>query len=159
MEGEEASVELLGVSVKECGDRGLFVIHGASAKATQCEFCANREDGVSLFRGSKGIFTDCFHNNGDTGVYADKEDTLVELRGEKTEIHHNGEDGLAAGHWTTLNIHIPSRSITALVHDNKDRDLFTWSNGKIQSQLSSSSLELTVIHVALLNDNEDEEDN
>ena len=45
-----------------------------------------------------------------------------------------------------INIYIPSRSITALVHDNEERDLYRLNGGKIQSQLSSSSLELTVIH-------------
>jgi hypothetical protein len=72
----------------------------------------------------------------------------VELRGEQTEIHHNGNFGLAAYSNATINIYIPSRSITALVHDNEGRDLYTFNGGKIQSQLSSSSLELTVIHPA-----------
>jgi hypothetical protein len=69
----------------------------------------------------------------------------VELRGEQTEIHHNGRFGLYADSNATINIYIPSRSIAALVHDHT-RDLFTNIGGKIQSQLSSSSLELTVIH-------------
>jgi len=78
------------------------------------------------------------------------EGTLVELRGEQTEIHHNRQVGLGAGSNGTINIYIPSRSITALVHDNREggRDLYTLTGGKIQSQLSSSSLELTVIHPA-----------
>jgi hypothetical protein len=49
-----------------------------------------------------------------------------------------------------------------LVHDNEwdDDDLYTENGGKIQSQLSSSSLELTVIHpVAPVVDNEEEENN
>ena len=77
------------------------------------------------------------------------EGTLVELRGEQTEIHHNGRFGLVANFNGTINIYIPSRSITALVHDHgEDDDLDTFIGGKIQSQLSSSSLELTVIHPA-----------
>ena len=79
-------------------------------------------------------------------MYALEEGTLVELRGEQTEIHHNGNFGLAAYSNATINIYIPSRPITALVHDNRQRDLYTFTGGKIQSQLSSSSLELTVIH-------------
>ena len=73
---------------------------------------------------------------------------VVELRGEQTKIHHNGRDGLSVGSNATLNIYIPSRSITALIHDNREgSDLDTGvDGGKIQSQLSSSSLELTVIH-------------
>jgi hypothetical protein len=123
---------------------------GASVKATQCEFSENGHEnggsGVVVYEGSKGIFTDCsFHHNGEDGVYACHEGTLVELRGEQTEIHHNGNHGLVAFSNGTINIYIPSRSITALVHDNR-RDLYTVLDGKIQSQLSSSSLELTVIH-------------
>ena len=144
--GEEASVEMMGVTVKECGGRGLFVKSGA-VKATQCEFSENKSHAVAVTRGTKGIFTDCsIHHNGGDGVYALEEGTLVELRGEQTEIHHNGGDGLDAFSNNTINIYIPSRSITALVHDNGGRDLNTFNGGKILSQLSSSSLELTVIH-------------
>ena len=172
VEGEEASVEMMDVSVKKCGSRGLYVRSGASVKATQCEFSANRSSGVFVSGGSKGIFTDCtihsngwpfvvagvavcegskgiftdctIHHNGWHGVVAANEGTLVELRGEKTEIHHNDNIGLLAISNAIINIYIPSRSITALVHDNGE-DLNT-DGGKIQSQLSSSSLELTVIH-------------
>ena len=100
---------------------------------------------MSVTGGSKGIFTDCtFHHNGGDGVGTGGEGTLVELRGEQTEIHHNGEDGLYASSNGIINIYIPSQSITALVHDNREgRDLFTRNGGKIQSQRSSSSLELT----------------
>ena len=74
----------------------------------------------------------------------------MELLGEQTEIHHNGSYGLSAGSNASINIYIPSRSITALVHDHgedgEDDGLDTYDRGKIQSQLSSSSLELTVIH-------------
>ena len=146
VEGEEASVEMIGVSAKKCGDQGLFLGSGASLKATQCEFSENAGHGVQLGKGAKGIFTDCFfHHNGFSGVFASDEGTLVELRGERTEIHHNKAHGLVAGSNGTINIYIPSRPITALVHDNRNRDLFTYG-GKIQSQLSSTSLELTVIH-------------
>ena len=146
--GEEASVEMMGVSVKQCGATGLYALNGASVKATQCEFSENRGCGVYVRGGSKGIFTDCFfQTNGDAGVHAYEEGTLVELRGELTEIHHNENNGLRAFSNVTINIYIPSQSITALVHDNEGvTDLYTLSGAKIQSQLSSSSLELTVIH-------------
>ena len=145
--GEEASVEMMGVSVKDCRHSGLLVGSGASAKATQCEFSENGQAGVLVSGGSKGIFTDCtIHHNGASGMYADRgEGSLVELRGEQTKIHHSGQVGLVADSNATINIYIPSRSITALVHDNSLRDLFSCTGGKIQSQLSSSSLELTVI--------------
>ena len=80
--------------------------------------------------------------------------------GEGTSVHDNERCGLQAYyHGSSMNIYIPSRSITALVHDNKGNDLYTVSGGKIQSQLSSSSLELTVIQEAApVVDDEDEED-
>ena len=147
VQGEEASVEMLDVSVKGYGGSGLYVRSGASVKATQCEFSENGWTGVSVSGGSKGIFTDCtIHHNGMNGVYAN-EGALVEFRGEQTEIHHNENIGLLAVSNATINIYIPLRSITALVHDNR-RDLFTLNDGKIQSQLSSSSLELTIIQEA-----------
>jgi len=146
VEGEEASVKMMGVSVKECKYAALRVASSASAKATQCEFSENGEVGVAFIGGSKGMFTNCTsHHNGNFGVVVDGEGTLVELHGEQTEIHHN-QYGLSAFSNATINIYIPSRSITALVHDNGDNDLSTFNGGKIQSQLSSSSLELTVIH-------------
>ena len=146
--GEEALLEMMDVNVKACAGCGLSVASSASIKATQCEFSENGGNGVVVRGGSKRIFTDCFfHHNGLDGVYANGEGTVVELRGEQTEIYHNGEDGLFAATNATINIYIPSRSITALVHDNKEgSDLSTYIGGKIKSQLSSSSLELTVIH-------------
>ena len=158
VEGEEASVEMMGVSIKEGENTGLYVSSSASVKATQCEFSENDGNGVSV-TGGKGIFTDCtFHHNRFYGVYADEEGTLVELRGEQTEIHHNTGSGLFTSINATLNIYIPSRSITALVHDN-GQDLLTHDGGKIQSQLSLLSLELTVMQEAApeVVDNEDEE--
>ena len=122
----------------------------ASIKATQCEFSENGWNGVLVTGGSKGIFTDCtIHHNGLRGVLAANEDTLVEFRGEQTEIYHNENFGLVANSNAIISIYIPSRSITALVHDHgEDDDLSAYDGGKIQSQLSSSSLELTVIQEA-----------
>ena len=158
VQGEEASVEMMDVSVKGCGNSGLVVTSGASVKATQCEFSENGVHGVFMGGGSKGIFTDCsIHHNGMYGVFANNEGTLVELRGEQTEIHHSRAAGLLANSTAIINIYIPSRSITALVHDNR-RDLFTNDGSKIQSQLSSSSLELTIISEAAPDNDEDEGD-
>ncbi len=98
--------------------------------------------------GAKGSFTDCtFHHNEYHGLYAEETDALVELHGEQTEIHNNTNSGLFAESNATINIYIPLRPITAVSHDNEgEGDLGTWNRGKIQSQLSSTSLELTVIH-------------
>jgi len=159
VEGEEASLEMFDVSVKECERQGLYTSSSASVKAIQCEFSKNSWAGVFVCQGSKGIFTDCsFHHNGIDGVRAfGSRGTLVELCGKQTEIHHNEGYGLATQDRGTINIYIPSCSITALVHDNKEDDLKTRAGGKIQSQLSLSSLELTVIHEELLLSDDDEE--
>ena len=74
------------------------------------------------------------------------EGALVELRGEQTEIRHNVRVGLFAESNATINVYIPSRPITALIWGG--RDLGTYNGGKIQSQLSPSSQELTVISEA-----------
>ena len=153
---------MMGVNVTGCKHSGLIVRSSASVKATQCEFSENIMYGVRVDEGSKGIFTDCtFHDNEEDGAYVRDEGTLVELRGEQTEIHHNSGFGLRAWCNATINIYIPSRSITALVHDHdhEDGDLSTFIGGKIQSQLSSSSLELTVIHGGEAEDDDDDEDN
>ena len=94
VEGEEASVDLLHVSVKECGRFGLFVMNGASVIAPQCEYCENRQAGVVVFGGSKGIFTD--------------KGNVVELRGEQTEIHHNNQSDLRSRecHYAYFNIYL-----------------------------------------------------
>ena len=155
-------MKMMCVSVIECRCDGLVVCSGASVKATQCEFSENGEYGVSVFGGSKAFFNDCtFHHNGLDGVVADDEGTLVKLRGEQTEIHHNRRCGIAAYTNSTINICIPSQPITTLVHENGEaRDLHTSDGSKILSQLSSSSLELTVIQEAPpdIDEEDDEED-
>ena len=69
-------------------------------------------------------------------MYADGEGSLVELRGEQTEIHHNGGGGLYAEDHSIINIYIPSRSITALVHDNS-RDLVTSNVQRWQNSITT----------------------
>jgi len=113
--------------------------------------------GLSCLEEQKESSLTVIHHNREERVFAYEEGTLVELRGEQTEIYQNGRNSLNAVLNALINIYIPSRSITALVHDNKS-DLYTSDGGKIQSQLSSSSLELTVIWEAPPeSDGEDEE--
>ena len=151
--GKEALVELLDVTFQKCLDAGMVLLFGASVTVTQCEFSENGAigavpwNGVCLAEGAQGIFTDCtFHHHGIHAILAHGEGTVVEIHGEQTEIHHNNVAGLAAVNSAIINIYIPLRLLTAVVHDNEYRDLVTAVGGKIQSQLSSSSLELTVIH-------------
>jgi len=148
VQGEEALVDLLDVTFQKCAKAGMGLLCGSFVKVTQCEFSQNRDCGVVVVVGARGSFTNCtFHHNEKSGILAHGEDTLVEIHGEQTEIHHNNNAaGLAAVNNATTNIYIPSRLLTAVVHDNEYRDLDSAVNGKIQSQLSSSSLELTVIH-------------
>ena len=159
--GEEASVTMLSVSVENCGNDGLYAKDGASIKATQCEFSENGSNGLYMDDGSKGFITDCsIYHNGNEGVNASDEGTLVEFRGEQTEIHNNQGEGLYAHDNAIINIYIPSQPITTLVHGNGEgSDFYMMTEGKIQSQLSSSSLELTLIHGGEApEDDEDEED-
>ena len=144
----EASVEMLDVSVHKCSVAGMTVGLGASVQATRCEFSENTEVGVQVSSGgAKGFFTDCtIHHHGIHALLAHGEGTVVELRGKQTEINHNGRWGLIAANHATINIYVPSRPITTLVHDNDYKNLDSGGGGKIQSQLSSSLLELTVIH-------------
>ena len=148
VEGEEALVEMLGMHFKECGQHGLYVRRGATVKATRCEFNENGWNGVFVFDGGKGSFTDCtIHHNGLDGVQTHGMGTLVKLRGDQTVIHNNKRAGLSAWATAPINIYIPSRPITAVVHDNKG-GLLTYDGGKIQLQHSSSSSELTIIQEA-----------
>ena len=48
VEGEEASVEMMGVSVKECRSFGLYVASSASVKATQCELEDRKESSPTV---------------------------------------------------------------------------------------------------------------
>ena len=104
VEGEEASVEMRDVSVKEC------------------------ENGVMLCGRSKGTFINCSFHHNEIGVYAQDQGTLVKLRGEETKIHHNNF-GVYAYSNATIKICIPSQLITALVHDNSSRDFLTYNFG------------------------------
>ena len=84
----------------------------------------------------------------------------MELRGEQTEIHHNTETGLYAGSNATINIYLPSWSITTLfVIIGNDRDSsihgeapddedegYEKNNNKIQEQNSTRSLPKKVLH-------------
>jgi len=147
VQGEEALVDLLDVTFQKCFKAGMGLLCGSFVQVTQCKFSQNRDCGVVVVVGARGSFTNCtFHNNEKCGILAHGEDTLVEIHGEQTEIHHNNAAGLAAVNNATTNIYIPLRLLTAVVHDNEYRDLDSVVSGKIQSQLSSSSLELTVIH-------------
>ena len=52
---------------------------------------------------------------GGDGLYADKH-AVVDLRGTKTDIHSNKEDGILAIRNAKVNIHLPSQHSTT--HDN-----------------------------------------
>ena len=139
VEGSEASVEIIEVSIEKF-PIGIQVTFDASVKATKCGIHENTDCGIIVGYGSKGIFTDCtISHNVEYSVLASGEGTLVELRGEQTEIHYKG---LSACFDATIKIYIPSQSITPLVYDDGKNDFNT---GQIYSQLSSSSLVMTVI--------------
>ena len=118
---------------------GLRVSNGVSVKATQCEFSENGASGC-LF----------FHHNGNDGVY----------------MYADGVVGYTGGtSWRTNGDSPQQRRRPSLLWfmTMKTMILDTSDSGKIQSQLSSSSLELTVIHPIHVHvaapDDDEEEDN
>ena len=123
---------MMDVSIKECDSDGLYVCSGASQNLSKLhnEFFLVRIEG----------FVSC-------GVWLQKKMVLW-WNSVANKRRFTTTEETASPHTPNpaINIYIPSRSITALVHDNEERDLYRLNGGKIQSQLSSSSLELTVIH-------------
>ena len=102
--------------------------------ATRCEFSANKWDGVAISGGAKGCFTNCtFHHNGGDGVSAFGDGTLVELRGEQTESHHNFGFGVCVSQKATINIFcIPlPTSYEGAFQDNRG-DLQAYTSGTIR---------------------------
>ena len=119
---------------------GLRVSNGASVKATQCEFSENGASGVFVFS----------PYNGNDGVY----------------MYADGVVGYTGGtSWRTNGDSPQQRRRPSLLWfmTMKTMILDTSDSGKIQSQLSSSSLELTVIHPIHVHvaapDDDEEEDN
>ena len=104
--GSETNVDLLKCIVKECGDSGIDMSYGVTVTATQCEFMENN-NGVTCSDGTKATLTDCqIHHNGVHGVQVGK-DSVMDIHGEKTDIHANKGTCIRASYFGKVNIHLP----------------------------------------------------
>jgi hypothetical protein len=147
VDGDKSSVEMTGVSFEKCGWSGLAARWYGMIKATRCEFVGSAYDGVIVEFGVHIFLNDCrLYQNGRCGVLV-QSSSLVELHGDQTEVHNNNSHGLAVSFHGSINLFVPSRHLSSLVHDNFLKDLKVLGrsgSGKIQSQLKPKS-ELTVI--------------
>ena len=127
-EGSGTNVDVLKCAVKECGNTGMVVNDGATVTATQCEFMQNGTYGVDCDgTNTKARLTDCtMHHNRQDGLAAG-DHAVVDLHGTKTGIHSNKRDGIGAYRNAKVNIHLPSQHNTS--HDNTWQDRFQETGG------------------------------
>ena len=151
LEGSETTVAVLKCSVKECGDTGMCVDHGATVTAIQCEFTENGALGVSCGNANtKARLNDCkVHHNGMYGLYA-VDHAVVDLYGTKTDIHSNKGNGIYAFDRGKVNIHLPSQHNTS--HDNDEAD-------RIQDggSIANINADGTFTHVVVEEDDDDDD--
>jgi len=146
VDGGKASIEMMGVSIENCGMSGVCARWSSMIKATQCDFVGNKDHGIEVKFNVHSFFTDCvFNQNCKNGIIA-QNGTLVELRGKKTEIHRNYGCGLSSAFMCNINIHVPSRHYTSVVCDNEVHNMDTSQSkcSRISVQQKPRS-ELTVI--------------
>ena len=139
---DEASVEMMGVSVKGCQYYGIM---GCVCRMVYL----SKQHNVSSVR-TERVGCLFFYHNGNDGVY----------------MYADGVVGYTGGtSWRTNGDSPQQRRRPSLLWfmTMKTMILDTSDSGKIQSQLSSSSLELTVIHPIHVHvaapDDDEEEDN
>jgi hypothetical protein len=120
LQGSETNVDVLKCIVKECGGTGMFVVGGATATATQCEFMQNGS-GVNCYgANTKARLNECtMHHNGYYGLSSYNR-AVVDLHGTKTDIHSNKYRGIYAFN-AKVNIHLPSQHNTSHGNVGEDR--------------------------------------
>jgi hypothetical protein len=116
-QGSGTNVDVTECCFKKGSISGIFVVDGAAATATRCDFMENGAIGVECSgANTKARFTECkMHHNGQDGLVA-YDRAVVDLRGTKTDIHSNKWDGISASNNAKVNIHLPSQHNTS--HDN-----------------------------------------
>ena len=158
---QKTCVELYDMSLRqledEQGDDALDIRNGATVIAKRCEFSNVGGQGVDIQGiGTKATFYNCaFYKNDAAGVCCTN-GALVELYGEDTVMHSNGEDDLQSYSWFTtppyegisasIIIYIPSLVI------NSD----SGQQSHIYQQLSPNTLELTYLLQESEEDSEEE---
>ena len=149
VEGEEASVEMMGMSVKECSRHGLIVGSGASVKTTQCEFSENGRSGVYVSGSTTtACLTNCTsHHNKLDGVTA-RSGAVVDLMGEGTSVHDNERYGLCAfQHGATINVYQPC-VLNDMSHGNKDQNIYMGSGGIVRQFEGKLKVECALAYLA-----------
>jgi hypothetical protein len=116
-EGSGTNIDVMECCFKKCSIIGMLVKEGATVTATRCDFMENGQYGVAC-RGANTkvrLNDSMIHHNGWAGLGAD-DHAVVDLRGTKTGIHSNKQDGIYAYDNAKVNIHLPSQHNTT--HDN-----------------------------------------
>ena len=141
LEGRETTVDVLKCAVKECSGTGMFVRGGATLTATQCEFTEIDTYGVFCqSANTTARLNDCMmHHNGRVGLFADDR-AVVDLHGEKTDIHSNKGDGIFANDFAKVNIHLPSQHNTS--RDNVGGNRVQLDGGSIANSNANSNAEV-----------------
>ena len=127
--GGETNVEVMECTAKECGRSGMYVRGGATVVATRCDFTTNGNAAVyANDPNTKVRLNDCTMHHNHYGLVASSH-AVVDLYGEKMDIHHNTGYGIMAAGHAKVQIHLPSQHNTS--HDNTVRDRSQWGEGTI----------------------------
>jgi len=119
-----SKVELIDVALKGCTNCALHISNTSSETtvvATRCEF-ANSKFGASVFGSlTSAKFNNCvFHDNRYQGLLG-YESVTINLHGEATAIHTNGDCGIVAFDFTRVIVHLPSHHNTSYNNTREDR--------------------------------------
>jgi hypothetical protein len=130
--GSGTNVDVSECCFKKCQYSGMLVREGATTTATRCDFMENGQRGVGCFDASTKVRLNdsTMHHNGVSGLVAG-DHAVVDLRGTKTDIHSNKQDGIYATTNGKVNIHLPSQHNTSHDNDEEDRGQETNTGGSI----------------------------
>jgi hypothetical protein len=150
LRGNETTVDVLKCIFKECTIYGMYMEHGATVTATQCEFTKNGVGVGCEDQNTKARLNDCtvHHNGGDGLLVAGR--AVVDFHGIKTDIHSNKRDGIYVSGHAKVNIHLPSQHST--FHDNVRLDRRQKDSGTI----ANINTDGTFTHVVADDDVEDD---
>jgi hypothetical protein len=128
--GSATNVDVTECCFKKCRCAGMVVFEGATATATRCDFMENGQYGVACDGANTKVRLNdsTMYQNGWHGLSAD-DHAVVNLRGTKTDIHSNKQDGIFAYGNAKVNIHLPSQHNTT--HDNVGDNRAQYGGGSI----------------------------
>ena len=128
--GSGTNVDATECCFKKCQYSGMDVSNGATVTATRCDFMENGQYGVGCGNANTKVRLNdsMIHHNGWAGLGAD-DHAVVDLRGTKTGIHSNKQDGIAVYNYAKVNIHLPFQHNTS--HDNADNNRTQINGGSI----------------------------